>query len=113
MEMSCSFVALPSDAGAEPRTARVSELSEDGLFLASNCLYPPGTALSLVLEIPGKRLPVRLRGRVGWARTKDPAGMYVSLAQTAAAEAMPERGTTIVTEADGTKKPRGPEPLGS
>lgn len=112
MKTSCTFVVLPPETGAEPRTARVSDLSEDGLFLASNSLYPPGTALSLVLEMPGKRLPVRLRGRVEWARTKDTAGMYVRLAQDSVAAETPGRGNATATDADSTKKPR-PEPLGS
>ena len=83
MKTVCSFALLTDERRADARSGQVLDLSERGLFVASNSLYPPGTALALSLEIPGQRLPVRLSGEVAWARTADPAGMYVRLAPAA------------------------------
>ena len=105
MKMTCSFT--PEADATEARTGEVLEPREDGFFLASNTLYPPGTVLSLLVSVPGKRLPVRLRGHVAWARTTERAGMQVSLIDRAAVAAAPERSDEPPAS-DAAVKPRGP-----
>lgn len=78
MERLESLEVLFSVTGSrERRGAKASGLTEDGLFLASNQLWPPGTALTLLLALPGERLPTRISGEVVWARTQGVAGMFV------------------------------------
>lgn len=103
MKILCSF--SPTE-GAEGRTGEVLEQTDRGFFLASNTLYPPGTGLALLVSVPGRRLPTRLRGEVAWARTTERAGMYVLLASATTDEPPTERGTGGTTEP--AKKPRGP-----
>jgi len=87
MKTLCSFSTVDA---AEGRTGEVLERTEAGFFLASNTLYPPGTALTLIVTEPGTRFPVRLRGDVAWARTTDRSGMYVTLAIAPADAAAPD-----------------------
>ena len=103
MNATCSFA--PEPPGSEARTGEVLELREDGFFLASNMLYPPGTTLQLLIELPDQRLPARLRGEVVWARTKDRAGMQVRLLDRVALATPAERATV---SPDAPVKPRGP-----
>ena len=103
MKILCSF--SPAE-GMEDRTGEVLEQTDRGFFLASNTLYPPGTALALLVSVPGKRLPMRLRGEVTWARTTERAGMYVQLA--GATSDTPPTERTPGGAAEPTKKPRGP-----
>ena len=69
--------------GEERRSGIVAELSDDGLFIAANLVWPPRTLLDLVLTIPGERLPVQLSGEVTWARTQETAGMFVTFREPA------------------------------
>lgn len=104
MKILCSFA--PEDA-SEGRTGEVLDLTDRGFFLASNTLYPPGTALALLVALPGRRLPVRLHGEVAWARASDRAGMFVRIQDGAAGGSPTGRAPAPATEA--SKKPRGPE----
>lgn len=103
MKITCSFA--PEEEAQEARTGEVLERRADGFFLASNTLYPPGTTLALRVEIPGKRLPERLRGEVRWARTSARAGMQVTLLDPAEPVATMERPASAP---DVPVKPRGP-----
>ena len=78
-----SVIFAPENHAEERRTGTLEELSAEGIFIASNTLWPPRTVLDLVLTIPGERLPVRLSGEVAWARTRDVAGMFVTLREPA------------------------------
>jgi Tfp pilus assembly protein PilZ len=61
-------------------------VSETGLFVKTNTVYPPDTRLVLELSLPDKRV-LPLRGRVMWAKRLPPqlarllrkAGMGVEL----------------------------------
>lgn len=103
MTIVCSFAP---EEGFEGRTGEVLEQTDRGFFLASNTLYPPGTRLSLVLQIPGRRFPERLHGQVAWARSADRAGMYVALAPAAQDAPTLERAGSGSSEIP--QKPRGP-----
>lgn len=104
MKITCSFA--PQDGEAqEARTGEVLEPRNDRFFLASNTLYPPGTTLLLLVEVPGKRLPQRLRGEVTWARTTARAGMQVRLLDPVEPVAAIDRPAPV---ADAPIKPRGP-----
>ena len=62
------------------------DVSETGLFVKSNTVYPPDTRLVLELSLPDRRV-LSLRGRVMWAKRVPPqlarllrkAGMGVEL----------------------------------
>jgi len=71
------------EAPGDRKTAAGSELSDDGLFLASNQLWPPGTALTLLIALPGERLPTRISAEVVWARSRGVAGMLVRFTEPA------------------------------
>ena len=60
------------------RSGTVLEVQSGGCFVGANTLYPPGTKLTLLLAVPGERLPVRLSGEVAWARAGEPSGMFVT-----------------------------------
>jgi len=78
---------VPADLKARYRAADglasgpVSDLSEGGLFLATEAPLAPGTPLRLELEDPSGAPTVSVAGRVVWARAADngggPAGMGV------------------------------------
>ena len=110
MKTLCSF-AVQSQEPQEARTGHVLDRSDAGFFLASNTLYPPGTALSLVMELPESRVPVRMRGSVSWARTADPAGMFITLAAADDEAGRAERNAAV--SADAAKTLRGAEPISS
>lgn len=78
-----TVVFAPYHLVEERRSGVVVELSDEGLFIASNMVFPPRTPLDLVLTIPGERLPVRITGEVAWARTQDVAGMFVTFCEPA------------------------------
>lgn len=82
MKTTCSFA--PETTSGERASGSVLELSATGLFIATNSLWPPQTSLRLLLTIPGERLPVLISGNVEWARTRDPAGMFVRFTGDAA-----------------------------
>ena len=71
-----SFAPLHDPTGW--RSGTVLEVKSGGCFVSANTLYPPGTKLTLLLTIPGERLPVRLSGDVAWARAGEPSGMFVT-----------------------------------
>lgn len=62
------------------------DVSETGLFIKTNTVYPPDTRLVLELSLPDRRV-LSLRGRVMWAKRVPPqlarhlrkAGMGVEL----------------------------------
>ena len=62
------------------------DVSETGLFIKTNKVYPPDTRLVLELSLPDKRV-LSLRGRVTWAKRLPPqlarhvkkAGMGIEL----------------------------------
>lgn len=100
---------LPTDVAFAPpdeqqasgwRSGRVTDLSDEGLFVACNSIWPPATRLDLVLVFPGDTRPTRIPGVVRWARTADVAGMFVGFAERAPVAA-PERpeGTGPAREA--------------
>jgi hypothetical protein len=72
--------------GQALRTATTADLSEHGLFIATENTPPSGTLLKIELELPGAKLP--LRGTVRWARTQAapgrPCGIGVQLARVPA-----------------------------
>lgn len=80
---SVTVMFAPHDDLQERRSGTVTELTEDGVFIASNTVWPPKTVLALLLTIPGERLPVQLSGDVAWARTRDVAGMFVTFREPA------------------------------
>lgn len=69
----------PLDRPEESRTGRLSQRDDDGFFVASQILWPPGTALELWAPPPGESRPTRLHGVVSWARIREPSGMFVTL----------------------------------
>ena len=89
MKTHCSFV--PEAAPGERASGSVLELAANGVFVATNSLYPPRTSLRLMLTIPGERLPVLIGGDVEWARVADPSGMFVRFTDAPADEPARER----------------------
>ena len=83
------------------RTGRVTDLSDDGVFVACNTIWPPDTRLDLVLVFPGDIRPTRIPGIVRWARTADTAGMFVGFAERTpdAVQARSEDGSGLIREA--------------
>lgn len=76
-------VFAPKDLPQERRSGKVHDLSDEGFFIATNCLWPPATAIALVLTLPGDRFPVSLNGEVVSAQVREPAGMRVRFADPA------------------------------
>jgi Tfp pilus assembly protein PilZ len=81
----------------EWRTGELLEVEDGGLFVASNTLYPPGTMLSVVLTLPGERMPVQVSGQVSWARTREQAGMFIAFAEAPAER--PDRERLLLARA--------------
>jgi len=79
-----------------------TNLSRGGLFVSTRQPEPIGTEIVLSLRVPSRALPVTLRARVRWNRTKDdaegPAGMGLSFADVDAV--LGEHIDKLVTSAE-------------
>jgi uncharacterized protein (TIGR02266 family) len=49
-----------------------SDVNEGGLFIETDTLQPPGTAVVLQFRIPGSESPIKVRGRVVWTSAERP-----------------------------------------